>query len=269
MYTLLQHSLRPFASSLGGQFATELGGQFLRNIQMVSRSLPDGSRGSTWNYLPGTLKEINSIDSLAKLFQVPATIYRGTAALEETYKNYGGGVSPAIIHIATHGFFFPDPEKKFKSSLGSLQDDKQEFRTSANPLNRSGLLFAGANHIWVGETLPPGLEDGILTAYEASNITLSRTELVVLSACETGLGDIKGSEGVFGLQRAFKAAGANYLMMSLWKVPDSETAEFMKEFYHALFSGQTIEQAFSLSQRVMKNKYRKDPYKWAAFVLVR
>ncbi len=239
------------------------------NQLIASRSLPDGSRGSTWTYLPGTLNEINSIDSLAKVFNIPATVYRGTSASEETYKNYRLVRSPAIIHIATHGFFFPDPEKENKENGAAMTDDKQEFRTSANPLNRSGLLFAGANHIWQGETLPPGLEDGILTAYEASNVTLSNTQLVVLSACETGLGDIKGSEGVFGLQRAFKAAGANYLMMSLWKVPDSETAEFMKEFYQSLFSGQSIEQAFSSSQTVMKNKYRKDPYKWAAFVLVR
>jgi len=238
------------------------------NQLIASRSLPDGSRGSTWTYLPGTLNEINSIDSLTKAFHVPATIYRGTSASEETYKNNRLGRSPAIIHIATHGFFFPDPEKENKG-IETLTDDKQEFRTSVNPLNRSGLLFAGANHIWRGESLPAGLEDGILTAYEASNVTLSNTQLVVLSACETGLGDIKGSEGVFGLQRAFKAAGANYLMMSLWKVPDSETAEFMKEFYQSLFSGRSIEQAFSLSQTVMKNKYRKDPYKWAAFVLVR
>ena len=108
-----------------------------------------------------------------------------------------------------------------------------------------------------------------MQAYEASNVTLNNTQLVVLSACETGLGEIQGSEGVFGLQRAFKAAGAEYLIMSLWKVPDTETAEFMENFYSNRLEGISIEEAFRQTQQYMKNKYTDDPYKWAAFVLVR
>src|SRR5690606_26135992 len=179
--------------------------------------------------------------------------------------------SPNILHIATHGFFFPDPEtsKEELERVKIIEEQQNMFKLSDNPLNRSGLLFAGANHSWKGEKQPVDVEDGILTAYEASHVSLPHTALVVLSACETGLGDIKGSEGVFGLQRAFKAAGADYLLMSLWQVPDKETAEFMEEFYQNLFDSKNIEKSFSDTQRYMKTKYPDDPYSWAAFVLLK
>lgn len=111
--------------------------------------------------------------------------------------------------------------------------------------------------------------DGILSASEINNLDLENTDLVVLSACETGLGDINGNEGVFGLQRAFRAAGAKYLLMSLWKVPDAETSEFMQNFYSEWRSTENIEEAFHSTQKTMKAKYPTDPYSWAAFVLVR
>ena len=180
----------------------------------------------------------------------------------------GGGTSPPIIHIATHGFFFSDVEKVSEGSSGT-RSGEMVYRSATNPLNRSGLLFAGANAIWSGNDVPEGIDDGILTAYEASNITLGSTKLVVLSACETGLGDIKGSEGVFGLQRSFKAAGADYLMMSLWKVPDAETAMFMEYFYESLYNGSSIRDAFLETQNRMKKLFPDEPGKWAAFVLVR
>ena len=97
---------------------------------------------------------------------------------------------------------------------------------------RSGLMMAGGDHVWNGNAAVAGLEDGILTAYEVSQVNLSNTELVVLSACETGLGDIEGNEGVYGLQRAFKIAGAKNLIMSLWTVPDQQTQEMMVLFYN-------------------------------------
>jgi len=106
-----------------------------------------------------------------------------------------------------------------------------------------------------------------LTAMEISNIDLSNTDMIVLSACETGLGDIDGSEGVYGLQRAFKMAGINIIVMSLWQVPDIETSEFMKLFYNNLLSGEEIRIAFINAQRTMQEKYKNEPLKWAAFVL--
>jgi CHAT domain-containing protein len=138
---------------------------------------------------------------------------------------------------------------------------------ASNPLIRSGLVMAGANRVWLGQKPFADFEDGILTAYEISLMNLSNTKLVVLSACETGLGDIEGSEGVFGLQRAFKMAGVPYTMMSLWSVPDEQTAELMIQFYTYLIDNQFITTAFSNAQRAMQKKY--PPYYWAGFVLVR
>ena len=110
-------------------------------------------------------------------------------------------------------------------------------------------------------------EDGILTALEISNLNLSNTDLVVLSACETGLGDIDGSEGVYGLQRAFKMAGVDLIMMSLWEVPDKETSEFMTIFYTNWLNGEDVRTAFRNTQLKMSTKYKANPEKWAAFVL--
>ena len=111
-----------------------------------------------------------------------------------------------------------------------------------------------------------GVEDGVVTAYEISQLNLSNTELVVLSACETGLGDVKGTEGVFGLQRAFKMAGAKKMIVSLWKIPDKETSELMTGFYSYWLKGKMIDAAFAQAQADMRKKY--SPYYWAAFVLV-
>jgi CHAT domain-containing protein len=150
----------------------------------------------------------------------------------------------------------------------SVQSDNT-FTLADNPMNRSGLLMAGGNKAWIGEELSTNREDGILTAYEVSNMSLFNTELVVLSACETGLGDIKGSEGVYGLQRAFKQAGVRYLMMSLWKVPDLATKEFMITFYTEYLTHQKpVREAFKITQSKMKKKYRNEPYKWGGFVLM-
>lgn len=232
----------------------------------VSRSLSaDLTRSGSWNYLPGTRDEALSIARMAEARKLQLHSHTGADALEERYKAISAAASPDVIHIATHGFFFPDPKLE-------PQDPKDPaagaFRLSDNPLNRAGLLFAGANLSWQGKA-PEDLEDGILTAYEAANVPLRNTQLVTLSACETGLGDIRGSEGVFGLQRAFKMAGAEYLLMSLWKVPDAETAAFMEQFYSRWFSGQPIDAAFRGTQKEMQRRYPDAPYNWAAFVLVR
>ena len=113
------------------------------------------------------------------------------------------------------------------------------------------------------------MEDGILTAAEIAQMNLSATELVVLSACQTGLGDIKGREGVYGLSRAFKLAGARYTLSSLWAVPDAETAEFMELFYSQLLENQAITDAFAKTQSTMRKKYAGKTSAWAAWVLMR
>ena len=132
---------------------------------------------------------------------------------------------------------------------------------------RSGLIFSGANKAWSNPNYESdSTDDGILTALEISNLDLSEAKLVVMSACETGLGDIKGSEGVFGLQRAFKLAGAKNIIMSLWKVPDAQTKELMKLFYENCFNGLSVSDALRAAQKEMSKKY--PPYYWAAFKLL-
>ncbi len=244
-------------------------------------TLPEDKRGYTWSYLPGTLSEVTGIEKLAKAKGIASALYTGNSATEESFKHLAdSGKSPDVIHIATHGFFFPEvaPAKKVAannltvgsgiklvSGSGSAFGGRS-FNVSGNPLLRSGILLAGAGRGWNNEPELSGGEDGVLTANEVSNINLSHTQLVALSACETGLGDVKGSEGVFGLQRAFKMAGVRYLIMSLWQVPDSQTSELMNLFYTNWFSGQTIKAAFSAAQQTMREKY--DPFYWAAFVLI-
>ena len=121
--------------------------------------------------------------------------------------------------------------------------------------------------MWKGGVAIAGKEDGILTAYEIAQMDLSNTDLVVLSACETGLGDLQGNEGVIGLQRAFKLAGVKQLIVSLWRVPDKETAELMKLFYANWLSGKSTREALRAAQLTIKEK-NPSPYYWAAFVLV-
>ncbi len=234
----------------------------------ATRSLPDElSRDGVpeFYYLSGSEKESQAISDMARKNNFTVSAWDGIKATEETFKELNGKNSPAVLHIATHGFFFPDPRNNKKSLLNK---SAVVFRQSDDPLMRSGLAMAGANNAWKGNPVQ-GVEDGILTAYEVSNMYLPNTKLVVLSACETGLGDIQGSEGVYGLQRAFSIAGVQHLVMSLWKVPDEETSEFMQTFYKNLFLKQSIPLAFQNAQTFMKNKYRNEPYKWAAWVLIR
>lgn len=244
--------------------------QYVTDTTAIQPIVESGSvaRRSGFNYLPGTAKEVIGIEKAGRLKRFSPTVVQGLAAKENIVKNLTGKQSPKILHIATHGFFFDDPEKKKRGETADSSTGGKVFQQSGNSLFRSGLLFASANDAWKGKQIT-GTDDGILTAYEVSNLYLPNTSLVVLSACETALGDIKGSEGVYGLQRSFKMAGVKHLVMSLWKVPDAETAEFMQLFYKNMFEGKAISTAFYTAQSLMRDKYRKEPYKWAAWVLVK
>jgi CHAT domain-containing protein/Tfp pilus assembly protein PilF len=222
-----------------------------------------------FGYLPGTLDELKNIQRLCGSNDLSTISFTGEKATEASFKQLSSKKEPFILHIATHGYFFPDPQQtKQEKSLQNFSNEKKNvFKWSDDPLLRSGLIFAGANNTW-GKTdyISDSTEDGILTSYEISNLDLSNCQLVVLSACETGLGDIKGSEGVFGLQRAFKMAGVKNIIMSLWKVPDKETQELMTLFYNYCFSGKSVHDALQSAQSDMKKKY--PPYYWAAFKLL-
>jgi TonB family protein len=142
-----------------------------------------------------------------------------------------------------------------------------------DPMLRSGLFFAGANRVLQGEKPAEDLEDGILTAYEATGLNLQGTELVVLSACETGMGKIANGEGVFGLRRALQEAGAQAVLMSLWAVPDRETQELMTLFYNKWLAGEDKQQALHDAEMelraTVKARYGEDrPFYWGGFVLV-
>ena len=235
------------------------------SFQLIDSKL----RGESWDYLAGTEKEVNAIEKIIQQAGIKVALKKGYEATEESIKSIGSdnASSPRILHIATHGYFFPDTKKTEQSSGGNRQDEAI-FKMSDHPMLRSGLIMAGGNTAWQGQQRLEGREDGILTAYEISFMNLANTELVVLSACETGLGDIQGNEGVYGLQRAFKMAGAKYLIISLWQVPDRQTSILMTLFYKKwLEEKMSIPDTFHTAQKELRDK-GLDPYQWAGFVLV-
>ena len=227
------------------------------------------TRGGAWNYLPGTEREVNALETIMRSAGLKTKIKKGLGATEESFKKIGANnsASPKILHIATHGYFFPDPKDK-AGNQQSFSNKEPVFKMSDHPMLRSGLILSGGNKGWDGDRNLEEKEDGVLTAYEISQMNLSNTELVVLSACETGLGTIQGNEGVYGLQRAFKIAGARYLIMSLWQVPDKQTSVLMITFYKKwLKEKMTIPNAFHAAQKKLRDE-GLDPYYWAGFVLV-
>jgi len=228
------------------------------------------NRGDNWHYLKWSEREADNVQKILANSGVAVEVRKGWQATEEAFKQIGNpanGGAPRILHISTHGFFFPDPKEA--ANLGpSTADREPVFKISDHPMIRAGLILAGANHAWkTGQPLG-NREDGVLTAYEISQLDLRNTDLVVLSACETGLGQIEGNEGVYGLQRAFKIAGAKHLVMSLWQVPDYQTQELMTAFYsNMLEKKMPVRQALYAAQEEMRQK-RYEPYYWAGFVLV-
>lgn len=217
-----------------------------------SRSLRSGQK--SWDYLPGTQEEILKIKDIAFNKNWATLLYSDTSFTESSFIKLNQFSQNAILHIATHGFYISGKSK------GS-----EEFQQH-DPLEDAGLILSGGNKGWQGLT-NGGINDGILTGREIANTDLSGLYLVSLSACETGLGEIQGNEGVFGLPRAFKLAGVNYIISSLWQVPDKQTAEFMELFYSYLFNDIPIEQAFRQTQIELSKKY--EPWFWAGFVLSR
>lgn len=236
----------------------------ITNLESFKASKSSNKKGDFWEFLPGSLTEVSD---LAKDFDKKGIKYKkvvGEEATESDFKSLDGD-SPKVIHIATHGFFYENFEKGNNNTFNGAELNPYTY--SEDPLLRSGLIFAGGNYAWKNGFNPYAKEDGILTALEISNLDLSNTDLMVLSACETGLGDIDGSEGVYGLQRAFKMAGVDLIIMSLWEVPDTETSEFMALFYQFWADGMEVRTAFRKTQQTMARRYAKHPEKWAAFVL--
>lgn len=220
----------------------------------------DVNRGRGFDHLPGSEEEVQALDSIFSSLKWNVSVYRDKEATELHFKSLSVQ-SPSIIHISTHGFYFPLIEKSSTS--------KNIYKKSENPLVRSGLVFTGVNNTWNSpETVIPHPEDGVLTAYEISNMNLSNTQLAVLSACNSGRGDITNNEGTYGLQRAFRLAGVQSMIITLWEIDDMKTKDFMKTFYTKWANEFPLNEAFRQTQKEFREKYGNDIKKWAGFVLV-
>lgn len=211
--------------------------------------------------LPGTETEVKNITKLLTTYKIKPTALYGPNATEAKVKALN---SPSILHIATHGYFLAD--------LSQLETSKvlgvDVAAAKENPLLRSGLLLANCENVFDEKFRPsPNSENGILTAYEAMSLNLDKTDLVVLSACETGLGSVKQGEGVYGLQRAFLIAGAKSIIMSLWSVSDDATMQLMTLFYTNYAKTGNKAQAFADAIKQLKVKF-KQPFYWSAFVML-
>jgi hypothetical protein len=193
--------------------------------------------------LPGTLTEIRQIGELIRQQKGKTIVLEGKNATETQLK---AAQIPDILHLATHGFFISS-ENNF-----------------INPLLKSGLVLAGVNKKTYDDNTD---EDGVLTAFEIASLDLRNTKLVVLSACETGLGEVKNGDGVYGLQRAFKIAEAKYIILSMWKVDDAATMQLMTNFYSTLLKTNDVIQSFTAAQKELRKNY-PSPYYWGAFKLI-
>ena len=238
----------------------------LRSDTLAVRGTCDPSppQGGVLCPLPATGVEVQTIASLLRARNWQVAIDQQENALEEAVK---AAQHPRVLHLSTHGFFLSDRQVKRKQNLPGQPPGQED------PMLRSGLFFAGADRVLGGEPPLADADNGVLTAYEAATLNLQGTELVVLSACETGLGQTQAGEGVFGLRRALEEAGAESVLMSMWSVPDKETQELMSLFYEKWLGGMDKHEALRAAQQEMRERvrtrYKQDlPFYWGAFVLV-
>ena len=230
---------------------------------------------SRWGmrYLSGTKVEVEAIkNELQQDNSIITNLYTGLDGTEELLKSLSGK-DINVIHLATHGLYWTKLEAEEQKRISLLVQNKDK-KTSA--LLRSAVLMSGANHALKGETLPKNLEDGIATAQEISCLNYSAVDMVVLSACQSALGDVSG-EGVYGLQRGFKLAGVNTLVMSLWNVDDAATQMLMTEFYKNLLDGKSKRESLLEAQRKVRNfkgvidgegRDFSNPKYWAGFIML-
>ena len=206
---------------------------------------------------------LKNISEMLKENNIDVRIMKGVKANEESFKSLSNN-SPDIIHLATHGFVITTNDKYIKNSAVSKMTP---YSVKEGYMLLSGVLMSGANNAWSGNFDLYNVEDGILTSDEISRLDLSKTKLVVLSACETAKGIIDTVDGVIGLQHAFKRAGVGSIVMSLWKVPDVSTAMLMKYFYSFLLNGIERHEALKLAMKEIRKTYN-DPYYWAGFIIL-
>ncbi len=224
--------------------------------------------------LASTYKEIQDIANLLKSQNVETNLYFGKQGTEDSFKNLSGK-EVSMIHLSTHGMYVSPnnvSQKKKENNFDFLETINNERDPVKEDivLTHSFLVMSGGNKLAHHETIEPGMNDGILTAFEISQLDLSKLDLVVLSACETGLGDLDNG-GVYGLQRGFKKAGANTILMSLDKVDDEATKILMVEFYKNLMNGKSKHQSLKDAQKHLRqvdNGKYDDPKYWASFIML-
>ena len=262
--------LRGGSTTPGAQQTAQAGGQSpaekISNAGAAQLASRGGDlEGLDLNALPGTQVEVDTVVKLLKSAGWQVTEYTGELALKDAVTQ---AHAPRVVHLATHGFFLTDEQLK-----SNAVEEGKTANVNEDPMLRAGLFFAGADRVRQGAAPEAGVDDGVLTAYEASQLNLEGTELVVLSACETGLGKQLNVDGVFGLRRGLQEAGADAVMMSMWSVPDKETQELMSLFYANWLGGmekpEALRQAQLEEREMVKKRYGKDlPYYWGAFVLI-
>ncbi|MFN5170595.1 MAG: CHAT domain-containing protein [Cyclobacteriaceae bacterium] len=217
------------------------------------------SASNSVSQLPGTEKEVQELDELLKQKGWTTNEFMEKEATEEQVKML---VNPKIFHIATHGFYTPALTSDEMAKLTA-----NEAMMTENPLLKSGLLLKGAGDILDQTKFNYNMDNGILTAYEAMNLNLDQTDLVVLSACETGLGEISNGEGVYGLQRAFLVAGAKVLIMSMFKVDDEATQKLILNFYQKWLASGNMRLSFVEAKKELRVEY-PEPIYWGAFMMI-
>lgn len=211
--------------------------------------------------LPGAEKEVTELNTFLLDKNWTTQKFIGKDASETELKNVE---SPRVLHIATHGFFMADEQQNYQNEdiIGT------ESKPVSNPLMRSGLLFTGASDLLSTENIYKfNQQDGVLTAFEAMNLNLDHTEIVFLSACETGRGEVKSGEGVYGLQRSFIVAGAQNVVMTLFKVDDAVTQKLVTLFYEEWIKTNNKRSAFIKAKKAILEEY-KDPIYWGSFIMV-
>jgi CHAT domain-containing protein len=230
------------------------------NFDFDGSGVPAAGRGD-FVELPGTRVEGDAVAA-----RVESIVVSGDEAVEARLLQ---SAAADIIHIATHGIYLEPPPQAPAAAPSTVESGDRLKRRArlADPMERSGLVFAGANAVLAGKTVPPAAGDGIVYASEIVDLDLRGTDLVVLSACQTAIGDVRTGDGVQGLRRAFAGAGCRSLVCALWRIPDRISASWMETFYDALMQRQSKSAALATARARLRAQYPGDPVFWGGFIL--